>query len=126
MDPTTHSDATHSDADHDTSNGEMQRNNPEDNKEDLPDGKLGDVENTENAAQEEWLTTGSEYVGMRIARYIKENGKKYAAEGIITGWLPIELADFVSDTTSEVSTRYKHMHRCLKRTVTRTALVMFL
>jgi hypothetical protein len=99
---------THPDGHPDTSQGETQQNNPDEKKEGLPQGELGDVTNTENDAQEEWLTTGSEYVGMRIARYIKEDGKKYAAEGTITGWLPIELADFVSDTTHEVSSRYAH------------------
>jgi hypothetical protein len=56
-------------------------------------------------AEEEWLTTGSEYVGIRVARYVKEDGKRYAEEGVVTGWLPIELADFVSETTGEVGTK---------------------
>ena len=66
-----------------------------------------DTDNDEEVSlqddDEEWLTTGSEYIGKRVELKIFDNRKhkEVVEQGRIFGYLPVESADYVSEKTGE-------------------------
>eukprot|EP00960_Hanusia_phi_P033320 750403-Hanusia_phi.AAC.1 len=60
--------------------------------------------------QDEWLRQGSEYIGQRIRRVVyNDSSKPFTADGTVVGWLPVELADFISEHTNEAAALW-HIH----------------
>ena len=52
------------------------------------------------ARSDEWLPYGNAYVGKRIRRSVMDpGGRMSAVDGMVRGWLPAELSNFVSEQT---------------------------
>jgi hypothetical protein len=57
-----------------------------------------------SSGEDEWHTTGSKYLQKRVARGVFDDddwltGMEF---GTVVGWLPVEVADFVSEHTNKV------------------------
>jgi len=74
-------------------------------------GEAGDDEPVKQEEDDltKWLTEGNEHIGKRVRRYVYDwrGAKSDAKHGVVTHWLPVELADYVSEETGEPSALWK-------------------
>ena len=61
------------------------------------------------SSDEEWQTSGSEYIRRRVLLTIFDNrkNKEVKEKGRIVGWLPAEVADFKSEKTGEMAALWR-------------------
>ena len=88
--------------------GNKNNNEDENNKNESEEGdEEGDEEGEEEGEGEgsdDWYTAGSQYLRKRVGRIVnEERGTRSFAAGTVVGWLPIEVADFVSEYTNEAA-----------------------
>jgi hypothetical protein len=78
--------------------GNKNNNEEEKNKDESEEGEGG------GEGSDDWYTAGSQYLRKRVGRIVnEEGGKRSFAAGTVVGWLPIEVADFVSEYTNEAA-----------------------